>query len=82
MEAVLFHCPQMAGLAKRICALDKRITLGNVRWKKFDDGENDIDVYKAEGIRQKKAVLLCSFDTDTDQIQQLDAMYTIPRQGA
>lgn len=82
MEAVLFHCPQMKGLAQQICAVNDKIHLGKVRWDKFEDGWPNIFVRKEERIRQKRAAFLASFDTLEDVFPQLSVIYTLPRLGA
>lgn len=82
MEAILFHCPQMADLAKKICAVNDKITLGKISWKCFEDGWPNYFVRKEQGIRQKRAAFLASLDTPADVFGQLSAIYTLPRLGA
>jgi ribose-phosphate pyrophosphokinase len=82
MEAVLFHCPQMGQLAKKICAVNDKIHLGKIAWKNFEDGWPNIFVGKEEGIRQKRAAFLASFDTPADLFPQISVIYTLSRLGA
>lgn len=82
MEAVLFHCPQMAGLARRICQVNPRIHTGKIKWGKFEDGWPNLFIAKEEKIRQKRAAFLASFDSPNDVFPQLSAIYALPRLGA
>ena len=82
MDAILFHCPQMADLAKRICAADQRISLGKISWKNFEDGTPNLFIQKTKRIRQKQAAFLCSLDSLEDYFPQLSVLYALPRLGA
>lgn len=82
MEAILFHCPQMADLAQKICAADPKITLGKISWKAFEDGTPNLFVRKEDRIRQKRAAFLASFDSLDDYFPQLSVIYALPRLGA
>ncbi len=72
----------MAALAKKICAVNDRIHLGKIAWKSFEDGMPNIFIGKEEGIRQKRAAFLASFDSLEDFFPQLSVIYALPRLGA
>lgn len=82
MDAILFHCPQMADLAKRICSKNPRITLGNIKWERFEDGYPNLYVDKQRQIRRANAAFLASFDEPGDIFEQMSAIWTLTRCGA
>ncbi len=79
--AILFHCPQMTGLARRICAIEPRIDLGHISWKRFDDGFPNIYIEKQRQIRRANVAFLASFDTMGDIFEQLSAIMALTRCG-
>jgi len=78
---ILFHCPQMQDLAKRVCAKNPRITLGNIVWQRFPDGFPNIYIEKEHKIRRKNVAFLASFDEQGDIFEQLSAIWTLTRCG-
>ncbi len=82
MEAILFHCPQMADLAKRIATRDPRIKLGDISWKRFEDGFPDIYIQKQRRIRRSNVAFLASFDEPGDIFEQVSAIWALTRGGA
>lgn len=82
MNALLFHCPAMTDLAKRICSKNPGITLGNIKWKRFEDGYPDLYVDKQRSIRRANVAFLASFDEPGDIFEQMSAIWTLTRCGA
>jgi len=82
METILFHCPQMTDLAKRIASQNPNIRLGKTSWKMFEDGWPNYAIQKEQGLRRKRAVFLASFDTPADVFKQLSMIFSLPRLGA
>jgi ribose-phosphate pyrophosphokinase len=79
--AILFHCAQMGPLAQRICAIDPRIKLGNISWKRFEDGYPNIYIEKQRSIRRANVAFLASFDDMGDIFEQMSAIMALTRCG-
>lgn len=79
-ECMLFYTPETAPLARRIAAVNpSKITLGNIRWKKFPDGFPDIFVEDAVKIRNKHVAFLASFHNPSVIFEQISVVYALPR---
>lgn len=82
MNAILFHCTAMTDLAKRICSKNPGITLGNIKWERFEDGFPNIYIEKQRAIRRANVAFLASFDEPGDIFEQMSAIWSLTRGGA
>lgn len=82
MASILFYCPQMEPLARRIAKQDLDITLGKIAWGKFEDGWPNIFIPKVSGVRRKNVAFLASLDSPADVFAQLSVIYKLPSSGA
>jgi ribose-phosphate pyrophosphokinase len=80
--SILFFCPQMERLARRIVAQDLDITPGEISWRTFEDGWPNVFITKERGIRRKNVAFLASFDSPADVFPQLSVCYALSRCGA
>ncbi len=80
-SCILFSCPQMDGLAKRICAANPQITPGGVSWKHFPDTFPNIIFQKERQIRSRRVAFLASFSRPGNIFEQLCAIWTLARCG-
>lgn len=82
-EAILFHCPQMTNLARRIRDAGKpHIKLATITWKRFEDEYPNLHIEKQRRIRRSNVAFLASFDHPRDIFEQLSVIYAMPRAGA
>ncbi len=81
-EAVLYFCPQMESLARRICEQDKRIQPAKINWQSFADGNPNISIHKVENGRKKRGAFLASFDAQEEYFRQLSTIYWLPDYGS
>ena len=80
MDTVLFYCPQMEDLARKIAAKDDGITLGEIDWDKFEDGmPNEFVRHVGTQVKGQNVAFLSSFDTVGDIFVQLAAFTALPR---
>jgi len=83
MEKLLFYCPQMEDLAKRIFDASKssgvNLKLGQINWQKFADGFPDNMIVNAGKIKTSDVIFLASFDTPATIFNQLSVIYALPR---
>ncbi len=76
MQKVLFACPQMADLAKRIKQEKDDLVLGNIEWHAFKDGFPDLRIEHIRSLRDGGQVtFLASFDNPADIFPQLSVIY-------
>lgn len=81
MKTVLFNCPQMGGLARKIYDSFQDIIMGKCNWGKFPDGFPNLEI-EASLVDGADVVFLASFDTPEDIFAQLGVIYSIPRYHA
>lgn len=82
MPPLLFHCPAMRDLAKRIAETGS-VELGAIDWRRFEDSSPDIVIRGGrERIKGRDVALLASFATADDIFRQLAVAYAIPRYSA
>lgn len=81
MKTVLFYCPQMETLARKIAAQKPdQIELGAVRWDEFEDGfPNFFIVDVAHTVKNRDVAFLASFAQTEDVFKQLAVIYAFPR---
>lgn len=87
---VIFYCPQMELLAKRVIAQSGAFACakGEISWNSFPDGSldsiigNGRDGYIGTHIRGRDVVFLASFDTPADIQNQMLVIYQLARYEA
>jgi ribose-phosphate pyrophosphokinase len=77
--AYLFHCPQMAGMARKITTALPEISLGEIFWRDFVDGFPNLKIRHAHKMRDQAVFFLASFDTPAEIFKQLAVIYELPR---
>jgi ribose-phosphate pyrophosphokinase len=77
--AYLFHCPQMAEMARKITAALPEISLGEILWRDFVDGFPNLKIRHARKLRDQAVFFLASFDTPAEIFKQLAVIYELPR---
>ncbi len=80
MKTVLFYCPQMEALAKKIVvARPDEIELGSITWDRFKDGFPNIFVEDVQHAAKRRGIaFLASFDTPGDIFEQYAALHALP----
>lgn len=76
VENILFYCPSMEALARKIADVDSTITLGNVKWGHFPDGFPDMFVHNVNAVRRSNVTLLADF---TDPQYHRDQMWLMKK---
>ena len=75
----VLYCPQMAGLARDLCAGNEQCVTGNISWKHFRVGFPDLKILNAAHLRNSHVTFLASFDNPTEIFRQISVLYELPR---
>ena len=81
-KTILFACPRMEPLARKIADRCSRVELGRVDWLRFEDGFPNLMIHAVESIRGRDVAFLACFDTPGTILEQLGVIYELPRYGA
>lgn len=79
-QTVLFYCPEMEALAKKVAAQPgTQITLSEIKWEKFKDGFPNLFVNDAKLVRNRHVAFLASFHSPDVIFEQLSIIYALPK---
>lgn len=83
MKPLVLFCPQMAQIAEKLRAFScGSVEFGHVQWGHFENKWPSIYIENAENIKGCDVVLLASFDTPADAVEQLGLIYAMKFYGA
>jgi ribose-phosphate pyrophosphokinase len=81
-QIVIFHSPEMKGLAQEILTLEDYSQFfkgGEIVWKQFEDGFPNLFIQHVESLRGRHVVFLASFLNYSSLLAQLSVIYALPR---
>ena len=78
-DCLLFYAQGSEPLAKRIANTSNHVTLGSIKWGKFNDQFPNLFVNDALSVRNKHVAFLASFDNPAVIFEQLSIIYALPR---
>lgn len=78
-RCLLFYCPEMEALARKIAESKTEIELGEISWDRFEDGFPNIFIQNAVHIRNRHVGFLASFHSSEAIFEQISVIYALPR---
>lgn len=81
-KVILLACPHMTDLAQRVAAASPAIELGEVDWRRFEDGFPNLLIKNVETLRGRHVAFLAAFDSPATVLEQLSVIHELPRYGA
>lgn len=76
-DHVLLSCQQMYKIAQQITHTDDRITLGEIRWNRFNDTFPNIFIKNIDSLMGKHVSFLAYFSKAENVFEQLSVMYAL-----
>jgi len=82
IDHIVYYCPSMEPVARKMLEQDDCkifVRLGEIEWKKFEDGFPNLFIKGIESVRGRHCVFLADFLNLADIFHQLSIIYSLPR---